>query len=110
MELIVSDKMDVLNYISDPKNLKRALVDSDKTFDLIKQLRDFTDDHAVMTSNGRIAGGSGNLKLIARVPESVMIVALAVEPNLLKDRKLLWKWLDANPQFAAYTRKRGRTK
>jgi hypothetical protein len=81
------------------------LVNPDETFDALQTLRNFTDEHAKYTSHGRIAGGSGDLKIIARVPESVMIVALAAEPDLLKDKKTLFKWLDANPHFDAYTRR-----
>lgn len=107
-DYFTSDRDQVLNYISDPKNLKRALVDADKTFDYIDQMRRFTDDHAKQTNYGPVAGGAGDLKIVARVPESLLIVALSIEPNLLKDKKLLYKWLDANPHFYAYSRKKKR--
>ena len=99
----------ILDHISDPSNLRKSLVDGDKTLNMIAQMRQFADDTSTITSHGRVAGHHKDLKLIANVPESLLIVALAVEPNLLKDKKKLYRWLDANPHFYAYTRvKRGK--
>lgn len=75
--------------------------------DFLAEYRKFTDEAG--QANGQRPGGSGDLKLIARIPEALLIGIMAVEPDFLKDKKNIYKWLDANPEYAAYTRKK-RTK
>ena len=96
----------LLNQISTPDSLRRTLADGEKTLDVMAEMRRLTDEMAIPSVHGPIAGGRGDLKLVARVPEALLVVALAMEPDLLKNKKKLYKWLDANPHLYAYSRKK----
>lgn len=104
--VITNSDENLLNAISRPETIQKYVPTYGERMEFIANYRQYTDDIATSTSRGRVAGGSGNLKIVARIPEALMITLMAVEPNFLKDKKLFWKWLDANPEYAAYTRRK----
>lgn len=106
MNILITGKDEVLNYIARPENISKRIPNYADRIEFLDQFRQFTDEQAKVTNWGKVAGGYGSMKLIARVPESVLITILAIEPNFLKDKKLIYKWLDQNPEYAAYTRKK----
>jgi hypothetical protein len=106
MEYYVTSKDDsLIDHVLDPANLSKVLYRGDAVFDELKRLQSWTDYHATMKLGQKIAGGTGDIKLIARFPEHVLIKLLELEPDLLKDKKNFNRIITKYPIYAAYTRK-----
>lgn len=91
----------------DPAHLKQVLVAGDSVFDTMRTMQKMTDSNAKIINGQRMAGYSPDkergLKVIARMPESVLIALLAVEPDLLKDKKTFDRILKKYPIYRAYS-------
>lgn len=107
-----------LDMISEPENLIASdermnwIRDGDETsysdrFDLIKQMRQADEDLATITNHGRVMGGTGEYKRVASIPQSVMVAAMVLEPDLLLNKKKFYSWLDRHPEYCTYNRTRG---
>jgi hypothetical protein len=113
MEFIYANKRDsVVDEMSKPENLVKALPHYAKKMDLIKDMRKATDDAAVSGPGGmRMAGyvrtgkqgEDSGLKIIARIPEALMTAIVHEEPDLVRDAAAWHKWMKKHPEFAAYT-------
>lgn len=83
--------------------VKRDSMYADR-FDAIKDLKDIDRQ-----MGGKLTGRNG-WKRVASVIGPVLEVARALDDNLLRDKKKFYSWLDRNPQYCTYDRRRGRSK
>jgi hypothetical protein len=102
---IQSDTNSFIHQALDPERVRKSLVDGDEAFRYMRNMQKLTDDMGQWKYGQRVSGGVGAIKVIARMPQSVMIKLMEVEPDLLRDKKTFYKILDAHPIYAAYTRK-----
>lgn len=87
------------------------MVQGEEVFKTMAEMQRMTDSNARTVYGNKQAGyytnpdGSkeGGLKVIARIPQSVLIALLAVEPDLLKDAKTLKRILKKHKIYRAYT-------
>lgn len=100
--LIITDKETELDYMAKPENLIKRLPHWEQKFEAMAEMRKLTDDAAVTTSHGRIAGGKG-MKIMARMPEALLTALLAIEPGLLKDAATFKRFMKKHPEYASYT-------
>ena len=106
MEFYISGSDDkFFDKVLDPAELAKVMPAGPSVFDNMKKLQDWTDTHATMKWGHKVAGGSGDIKIIARFPESVLVKILEVEPDFLKDKANFNRVLRKHPIYAAYTRK-----
>ena len=100
-----------LEQILDPSSIIPTLVHGDEVFKTMAQMQKMTDSNAQTRYGVKQAGyytnpdGSkeGGLKVIARLPQSVAIALLAVEPDLFKDAKTFKRILKKYPIYKAYS-------
>ncbi len=106
MEYYVTSKDNsLIDHVLDPGNLSKVMVDGEATFAELAALKQWTDHHSTNKYGHKVSGGSGEIKIIARFPEQVLIKILALEPDFLKDKKNFNRVLRKYPIYAAYTRK-----
>ncbi len=109
MELLYTGKDHELDEISKPENLVKALPYWQSKMDAIAEARHLTDLAAKSGYNGqRLAGYAGeaknsSVKVIARIPEALLTVLIAAEPELLSSNKAWHKWIKKHPEFRAYS-------
>lgn len=75
-------------------------------FEAMKETREINDDLATYTNHGRKMAGNGEYKRVATIPHTVLQAAMTLEPDLLINKKKFYSWLDRNPAYQAYTRRR----
>ena len=100
---IITDKDATLDYVTDPRNIIARRPETAETFRALKQMRDATDEAIGFRGDRKTRKQSSNMKVIGRVQEHVLIAALAVEQDLLRDKKKLYAWLRRNKAAQAYT-------
>lgn len=95
----------VRGNVLDMEEIRKAVPEVDEKMKAIAELRQFADDNAIITNNGRIAGGAGGMKIMARVPAEVVMYAEAHHGDIWTGmtEKEFSRWLKDNPWFAAYT-------
>jgi hypothetical protein len=100
-----------LNQVLDPANVAPRLVHGEEVFNHMARVQKQIDAAAQNKRGvGMVAGGTGNVKVIAMFPEAVMIRLMHLEPDLLRDKKTFWGILKRYPAYRAYTRLPGRIK
>lgn len=93
---------DELEGVSTSEIISRAPV-LDSVYGTIRDLRQLTDDFGVMKHGKVVRGGSGGIKVVLRVPAQIWDKAVAKNPDLLWDKKAIYRFRDRHPEFAAYT-------
>ena len=102
---IYTDKDTLVDEVSKPENLVKALPHYEQVFDNIQELREATDDRTEFNPRtGRAKGGFMGFKVVARMPEAVLTWLLVLHPDLLKDSKAFRRYLKKHPEYAGYSK------
>src|SRR5204863_131751 len=94
-----------LDYMTDDSYLCRKIPGMRDQFRAIRSLQDRYWDMRKVTNHGSVIGGDGGMKHVASIPKDVALAAEVLEPDIFKDQRKFYAWLDRNPQYA--TRKHG---
>ena len=95
----VRPSQNLMDKVSDPDGLVARNPDVADRFDAIKELRSIDD--------GTLHRGS-EFRRVANLMGPVEDLLRAIEPEFLSDKKKFYAWLDANPAYCTYDRRRSR--
>lgn len=101
MSFYVAKGSSLLDEISDPEFLVSRVPSFAQFFDSVDVLRDAVYEARQVTMGRQRVGmtNDGTMMRVACVPQALWAAILAVEPKMLQDKKLFYKWLNRNPQY-----------
>lgn len=99
---IITNKDETLDWVTDPRNIIARRPETEATFRELADMRNLTDDVQGYRGDRKNRKTSG-FRVLARVQEHQLVAALAVEPDLLRDKKKLYRWVRRTKSAQAYT-------
>lgn len=101
MSFFITKGSNLLDEISDPGTLCRLRPSFVDFFDALDAVRDATFEARQIIAGRERVGmtNDGTMMRMSVVPANVWAALKAIEPNLTKDRKTYYRWLNRNPQF-----------
>ena len=102
---ILSNKNAFVDEMTDATKFVEHLPHLAPQLDIIKDIRNIGDEVNVKASwweHRKQEGIAG--KLIACIPWEVWVMLVQLDPDLDHDKKKFLRWLDAHPEYQAYSR------
>ena len=107
MSFFITKGSNLLDEISDPNFLISRQPSFVEFFDALDAVRDAVHEARQIVAGRERIGmtNDGTMMRMSVVPRNLWMALKAVEPNLTKDKKIFYKWLNRNPQFrVGYTK------
>lgn len=97
-------KDSILDTLADSHELVRRLPHYEDRYKALEEIRDQHDDLSKISNWGRLSPGEERMRRVASIPIPVLELALVHQPDLLRDKKKFYAWMDRHPEHYTYKR------